>query len=311
MDYSPNYLSDLRRKKLSTLFHTVKRHFSHILVLPGDQACFLISDRPLSAKIPEKLQAKGVSTAYIDGFFHGNLTEERILQLREKLDQYKIINTDFNPRLMQLVFREWFSRHGTKPTVFIWVLAGLLLLYFFFMKKEEYILFSTGFTVMGLEMAVIFAFQIIYGYIYVMIGAIITAFLLGLLPGAIAGVKWGAGSTVKVGLSEGALLVMSAVFLCWSGWFKVALHPAWFLIFCFVFSFFAGFQFPGVAQLIGEDQSPAAGCLAADLCGAAVGALVVGTLLIPLWGVGMAVLLLILVKVSSGLLLLFCRQAGT
>ena len=305
MDYSPNYLSDLRRKKLSTLFHTVKRHFSHILILPGDQACFLMSDRPLSAKIPEKLQSKGVGTAYIDGFFHGNLTEERILQLREKLDQYKIINTDFNPRLMQLVFREWFSRHGTKPTVFIWVLAGLLLLYFFFMKKEEYILFSTGFTVMGLEMAVIFAFQIIYGYIYVMIGAIITAFLLGLLPGAAAGAKWGAASKAKLGLSEGALLVMSAAFLCWSGWFKVALHPAWFLVFCFVFSFFSGFQFPVVARMIGEDQSPAAGCLAADLCGAAVGALVVGTILIPLWGVGTAVLLIILVKVSSSLLLLF------
>ena len=172
------------------------------------------------------------------------------------------------------------------------------------MKKEEYILFSTGFATMGLEMAIIFAFQIIYGYVYMMIGAIITAFLLGLLPGAMAGVKWTADSRVKVGLSEGALLVMSAVFLCWCGWFKVALHPAWFLIFCFGCSFFAGFQFPAVAQLIGEDQSPAAGCLAADLCGAAVGALVVGTLLIPLWGVGMAVLLLILVKASSGLLFL-------
>ncbi len=310
MDYSPNYLSEIQKEKLSILYHTLGRHFSHILVLPGEQACFLVSDRPLSAEIPRKLKSKGINTAYIDGYFHGNITKERIFNLREKLGQNKTINTDFNPRLMQLVFREWFTRHGATPTGFMWVLAGGLLLYFIFMKKEEYILFSTGFTTMGLEMATIFAFQIIYGYVYVMIGAIITAFLLGLLPGAMAGVKWGAGSSVKVGLSEGALLVMSAVFLCWCGWFKVVLHPAWFLVFCLGFSFFAGFQFPAVAQLIGEDQSPAAGCLAADLCGAAVGALVVGTLLIPLWGVGMAVLLLILVKVSSSLLFLFSRQTG-
>jgi spermidine synthase len=98
---------------------------------------------------------------------------------------------------------------------------------------------------------------------------------------------------------------MAAVFLCWSGWFQVPLHPAWFLIFCFVFSFFAGFQFPVTTRMIGEDQSPAAGCLAADLCGAAVGALVVGTLLIPLWGVAAAVFLLILVKISSVLVLVF------
>jgi spermidine synthase len=305
MAYSPNYLSDIRRKKLSILYHTVKKHFNHILILPGEQACFLMSDRPLSAEIPAKLKSKGINTAYIDGYFHGNITEERILRLREKLDGNKTINTDFNPRLMQLVFREWFTKHGTTPTGFIWVMSGLLLLYFIFMKKEEYILFSTGFAAMGLEMAIIFAFQIIYGYVYIMIGAIITAFLLGLLPGALAGVKWGAGNGMKMGLSEAALLVMSAVFLCWSGWFKFALHPTWFLIFCFAFSFFAGFQFPVAARMIGENQSPAAGCLAADLCGAAMGALVVGTLLIPLWGVAVAVLLLILVKISSTLMLVF------
>ena len=308
MDYSPNYLSEVQKEKLSILYHTLERHFNHILVLPGEQAGFLVSDRPLSAEIPRKLQSKGINTVYIDGYFHGNITKERILKLREKLGQNKTINTDFNPRIMHLVFREWFTRHGTTPTGFIWVLAGGLLLYFIFMRKEEYILFSTGFTTMGMEMTIIFAFQIIYGYVYMMIGAIITAFLLGLLPGALAGVKWGAGSGVKVGLSESALLVMSAVFLCWCGWFKVSLHPAWFLAFCFGFSFFAGFQFPVVTQLIGEDQSPAAGCLAADLCGAAVGALVVGTFLIPLWGMGMAVLLLILMKVSSSLLILFSRQ---
>ncbi|EFK06660.1 spermine/spermidine synthase [delta proteobacterium NaphS2] len=304
MDYSPNYLSRLQKEKLSILYHTLKRHFNHILVLPGEQACFIMSDGALSADIPRKLKSKGIKTAYIDGYFNGNVTKERIRELRTNLGPGQTINTDFNPRLMQLVFKEWFSRHGTSPSDFMGGLAGLLLLYFIFMKREEYILFSTGFTAMGLEMAVIFAFQIIYGYIYVMIGLIITAFLLGLLPGAVTGVKWSAKSSVKAGLAEVAMLLLSAFFLCWCGWFRVVVHPLWFLIFCFVFSFFAGFQFPAAARLIGEERSPAAGCLAADLCGAAVGALVVGTLVIPLWGVGMAVLLLIMVKTSSGLLLL-------
>ncbi len=302
VDYSHNYLSGLQKEKLSILYHTLERHFKNILVLPGEQACFLMSDGPLTAEIPGKLKSKGIQTAYVDGFFNGNITKERILNLREKLGSNSPINTDFNPRLMHSVFREWFTRYGTTPTGFIWVLAGGVLLYFIFMKKEEYILFSTGFTVMGLEMAIIFAFQVIYGYIYLMIGAIITAFLLGLFPGALVGMKWRGESGVKIGVSEGALLAMSTVFLCWAGWFRVPLHPAWFLVFCFVLSFFAGFQFPAAARLIGEEQSPAAGLLAADLCGAAVGALVMGTLLIPLWGVGMAILLIILVKASSTLL---------
>jgi spermidine synthase len=309
MAYSPNYLSDVQSDKLSILYHTAGRHFNHILVLPGEQACFLMSDRPLSAEIPRLLKSKKIKTVYVDGYFHGNITRERISGLEKKLVRKKVINTDFNPRLMHLVFSEWFTRYGTTPTGFIWALSGLLLLYFIFMKKEEYILFSTGFTVMGIEMAIIFAFQIIYGYIYMMIGAIITAFLLGLLPGAIISLKWLKKDSLKVGLTETAFLVLSAAFLCWFGWFKIALHPAWFLFFGFGFSFFAGFQFPAATRLIGEDQSPAAGCLAADLCGAAVGALAVGTLLIPLWGLGTALLLIILVKASSSLLFLFSRQA--
>ena len=308
MTYSPNYLSDLRKKKLSTLYHTAGRHFKHILVLPGEQACFLLSDGPLSARIPERLKSKGISTAYIDGFFHGNVTEERILKLRAQLDQNKTLNTDFNPRLMHLVFREWFTQYGATPAYFIWSVAGLLLFYFIFMKKEEYILFSTGFSAMGLEMAIIFAFQIIYGYIYMAIGAIITVFLLGLLPGAMVGKKWKAGNGIKMGLSEAALLALLASFFSWSWWFKAPLHPSWFLVFSFVFSFFCGFQFPVVANMIGEARSPAAGCLAADLCGAAVGTLAVGTLLIPLWGMGAAVLGLMLVKGSSTLLWMVGRK---
>ncbi len=310
MAYTPNYLSALQKEKLSILYHTAGRHFKHVLVIPGEQACFIMSDRPLSTEIPLLLESKKIKTAYIDGYYHGNVTKERISELQKKLDRNETVNSDFNPRLMHLVFREWFHRHGSTPTGFIWALSGLLLLYFVFMKKEEYILFSTGFTVMGLEMAIIFAFQIIHGYVYMMVGAIITAFLLGLLPGAMAGVKWRAGSGVKVGLSETAILILSVLFLCWSGWLKIPLHPIWFLCFGFVFSFFAGFQFPATTRLIGESQSPAAGCLAADLCGAAAGALVVGTLLIPLWGLQAALLLLVLVKASSSLLLMFNRQGN-
>jgi spermidine synthase len=236
MAYSPNYMSGLQREKLSILYHTVKRHFKHILVLPGEQACFLMSDHPLSADIPRKLASKGIETAYIDGYFSGNVTEERISDLKEKLGRSHQINTDFNPRLMHLVFREWFTRYGTTPLPFIYGLSGLFALSHLYEKGGIHP-FSTGFTAMGLEMAVIFAFQIIYGYIYMMVGAIITVFLLGLLPGALAGRKWGAGSRVKAGLCEGALLVLLAVFWGWSGWFKVPFHPAWFLVFFCLFIF--------------------------------------------------------------------------
>jgi len=310
LDYSPNYLSEIRRKKLSTLYHTAQRRFQHVLILPGEQAYFLMSDTELNPDIPSLLKAKGISTSYIEGFFHGNVTGDRMKQLHNRLDKKEPLNTDFEPRLMSIVFQEWFIRHGVHPGYFFAGVLGLSLLYLLFMKRAEYILFSTGFATMGMEMLVIFAFQVIYGYIYLEIGAVVTSFLLGLLPGAMAGRRWRAGLKFQITASEIAILSLLLIFLLWTSYLEAEPHPLHFLLFCLVFSFFAGFQFPIAAKIIGEETSPAAGCLAADLCGAAVGTLITGTLLIPLCGIRAAAVFLILVKISSMMLILIRRNPG-
>jgi spermidine synthase len=107
--------------------------------------------------------------------------------------------------------------------------------------------------------------------------------------------------------SELVLLGLILIFFVWNGFLRGELHQIYFLGYCFTFSFFCGFQFPLAAKMIGERQSPAAGCLAADLAGAAVGTLVVGTLLIPLWGIQSAIFFLIFVKISSNMIMLFSK----
>ena len=47
------------------------------------------------------------------------------------------------------------------------------------------VIFSTGFTGMGLSMIMILAFQALYGYIYLWIGMIITGFMAGLTGGSV------------------------------------------------------------------------------------------------------------------------------
>jgi hypothetical protein len=107
------------------------------------------------------------------------------------------------------------------------------------------------------------------------------------------------------------ILSLLFLFLFWVAFYKGEPHSIWFLAYCFLFSFLCGFQFPVVAALIGEKSSPAAGCLAADLCGASVGTLATGTLFIPLWGIQAAVVFLIVVKISSSMILLFPKMMRT
>jgi spermidine synthase len=310
IEYSPNYISDIRKKKLSTLYSTARLHFKNVMILPGEEAYFLMKDGELWTDIPVRLKLKSIRTSYIEGFFYGNVTEERIKKLEETLDRNEYANTDFEPRLMNIVFQEWFMKHGTSPKYFLLVVLVLTCIYLIFMRREEYILFSTGLATMGVEMLIIFAFQVIYGYIYLKIGAIVTAFLLGLLPGALMGNFSKSKDVRKLVVSEMFLLFLLIIFFIWVSYFKSELHPMYFLAYCFLFSLLCGFQFPVAAGIIGERSSPAAGCLAADLCGASVGTLVTGTILIPLWGIQFAVIFLILLKISSSVIIMFSKKVS-
>jgi spermidine synthase len=308
VEYAPNYISNIRKKKLSILYNTARLHFRNVMALPGEEAYFLCRDGKLWKDIPGRLKLKSINTNYIEGFFHGNVTDERMRQLEEVLDTTESVNKDFRPRLMNIVFQEWFMKHGTSPKYFLVVLFVLTMVYLIFMRREEYILFSTGLATMGVEMLIVFAFQVIYGYIYLKIGAIVTASLLGLLPGAIIG-----NSLVKKGrnqlfVSEMLILFLLFLFLLWVMWFKGEPHPTYFLAYCFLFSLLCGFQFPVAAAMIGEKSSPAAACFAADLCGASVGTLATGTILIPLWGIQAAVIFLILVKISSSIITYYIKK---
>ena len=99
------------------------------------------------------------------------------------------------------------------------------------------------------------------------------------------------------------ILTLLFLFLIWVAFFKSEPHPIYFLAYCFFFSLLCGFQFPVATAMIGEKSSPAAGCFAADLYGAAVGTLATGTILIPLWGIRAAVIFLIVVKGSSSVII--------
>ncbi|MBW2031098.1 MAG: hypothetical protein JRH06_15745 [Deltaproteobacteria bacterium] len=305
LEYSPNYISEVRRRKLSIIYNTARRHFQNVLIVPGNRAYYLCRDGALWEDIPSRLRLRGIQTSYVEGFYYGNVTRERMRKIRENLAPGQATNRDFEPRVMNIVFKEWFSKHGTSPRGLVLVLGALTLLYAFFMKREEYVLFSTGLVTMGIEMLVIFTFQVIYGYVYLKIGAIITAFLLGLLPGAIAGNIYKGEKTTSLALSEVLLLVLLFLFFLWINYVRGIPAPFLFLAYCFVFSFFCGLQFPTATAIIGEEKSPAAGCLAADMAGAALGTLVTGCLLVPFWGIKRAVIFLMLMKLSSIVALFF------
>jgi spermidine synthase len=130
---------------------------------------------------------------------------------------------------------------------------------------------------MGVEMLILFSFQVLYGYIYLKVGAIITCFLLGLLPGAVLGNRWKKRGKHVLMNAEVGMLLLLAVYLIWARFYQSTVPELIFLLYGFSFSLLCGVQFPVAAEIIGEEKSPAAGLFAADLVGAGAGTLAIGT----------------------------------
>ncbi|MCD6388797.1 MAG: hypothetical protein J7L69_05245 [Desulfobulbaceae bacterium] len=279
-----NFLAEPQRLKLSSLRNTAAAHFNHVLLLPGQTVFFLCSSHPIDVDIPALLEKKGIETCSIEGFYHGNISPERISSLNSRMDREVAINLDEKPHLMAIMFDQWFAKYDSSPIIFIVVLAGSVLFYLFRLSREEFVLFSTGAMTMGSEMLVIFAFQIYYGYIYFQIGLIVTVFLAGLLPGAWYGERLRSRGRQVLLLSDSmliGLLILLIVALKIGG---DLLPVPFYLVFGFMVSLICGFQFPVALYLRGGDNPAVARVFSADLIGAGFGTLFTSLVLIPYCG---------------------------
>lgn len=298
-----NYISETKIKIISSLYRTVSKRFENVLVLPGDRIFFICSDGRLFKDIPERLLQKGITTDYVSGYFYGNVTDERVAEIKKQLDPSIPENSDTNPYLMRLMFSQWFAKFSTTPQWLYLGLAILLALYFFKITKEEYLLFSTGFMTMGSEILVIFAFQIFFGYLYFQISLIVTVFLAGLLPGALLGQKLNqrlGKNVVKAILITDGLLILMCLLFAMIILPENAGPQEWsILLFGFCVSVLCGCQFPLALKSGGEDNRKMSFAFTADLSGAACGALLTSVLLIPYLGLAGTILALIGLKVSS------------
>jgi spermidine synthase len=299
MEGYENYLAEPQRQKLSSVFATVKQVFGHVLLLPGEVVYFLASDAPLRVDIPDLLDAKGINTDYAGPYYSGTITPSRMDYLRELMDPDAPANADMSPRLMRIMFSQWFAKYTTSPRWFFGIIGGLGLLYLVRLRYEEVVLFTTGASMMGCEILVIFAFQIFYGYIYHQIGIIVTVFLVGLLPGAWLGdrLKQHGRTVLIIGDAVLMLLIAAiiALFFVGGGSFaKIALT-----VLCLAVSLVCGCQFPVVLYLRGDDDPAVTRSFSADLMGAACGVLTVSVVLIPVAGLVWTGVSLIAVKLIS------------
>jgi len=350
---SITYLSPELRDLNGCILDTLKNVYRHVRVIPGDVNLYLASDSDFlknisSNEIPKRFEERKIKANLITrNYIEYRLNERWLKWFQQSMGGRKIhINSDFHPLAVFFNLSYWNSLFSPYLTeVFKWyerssltlsvtkiilitiILAALFIRMPYLSRHSiTYSIFTTGLTGMIFNLAIIFAFQTLYGYLYHQIGLLIAIFMFGIASGSLLITKR-LDRIKKDSLlflkTEMAIILFSILF---PFVFLVPSHNlenkvVYFILYgaVLIMSFLSGMsiglQFPLANKIYLSSYTgkgmlgETAGLLyAADLLGGFFGGLSGGILLLPILGLKETCFIMAMLKISSGILfLLFIR----
>ncbi len=311
-----NYLSPELADLVAIVHRTLREAFRNILMIPAGRILFLASDGELTTQIAQRIAQHGLQTHYMrPGYLAAILSPDRLAALERAVRPDAPMNQDFFPILAYRHLRYWMRQYQVRWGVFVLGLAALGLWCLWRARPVTMAVFSAGLAGALLHVVLLLAFQIVFGCVYHRVGLIVTAFMAGLAVGA----GWmnrrlGQWDRRALAMVVGCLAVFAALLPPVLGGLDQAsrysaLHlvcQGLFLGLAFLLAGLVGMVFPLAAKIAFEQVSITAGRLyTADYLGAAFGALVGSSLLIPLVGIGPVCLLTAMLNlIAAGTVLL-------
>ncbi|MFQ5952645.1 MAG: hypothetical protein ACE5JK_04475, partial [Candidatus Omnitrophota bacterium] len=207
---SENYIGEELRDYLRSIYLSAKEVFPDVIILPGDTAYFIASNKAGmltsdSKVLMDRMKERGVEAKYVREYYLlSKLSEERVDYAKRTIEEDipVISNRDFSPISYYYATVFW-GTHFDTP-VFrrllrmivpgkIWLIAVLFCVFISVLclwnrkrrSKRSVLLavMTTGFAEINFQIAVILSFQVIYGFVFYKLGVIITSFMVGLALG--------------------------------------------------------------------------------------------------------------------------------
>ena len=326
---SAEYLADELKDLNATIYHTFKRTFTNVLIVPGTHAVLIgsKSEKPLTSQ-PDSLAARyrisGILSEYFSEYMYEELlSPERVSFVTNTLEatpDYRI-NTDSNPVTYYFDLLLWnkflqgdnlFFSYITRTRIFIagFIFAGLLLLLLLLNRNKPekmertalaIIIVCGGMIGMALNLLFLLNFQEAFGSIYEMVGAMIAANMLGLIFGALV-VSRTIGKYKLKTLLFVVLIALIAIVLFLPNILNFLLLarmiPVTFFV-TLVCGGLIGMLFGIVNRIYLNSSSNAGSIYAFDVFGASVGALITCSILLPVLGIQETAFLFVLFLIPT------------
>jgi spermidine synthase len=345
---SMTYLAPDLRDLNACILNSLKEIFSYVRVVPGDFNLYLASDshdiiEADSNSINQRIEVRGIKTnllfpSYVDYRLHPrwqNWFNDALRNATEKTNRdfsdfalFKTLclwNAQFEPRLGGLLCV--LERINLK--VVLGLIFGLTLIFLIINFKiprlgrlaVPYSIATTGFFGMLANLMIIFAFQIVYGYLYFEIGMLITSFMAGAALGSILLSRY--LERIKKDLALFASLEIGIILSTLITLLLILSYPPHliFFVLCFITGFWGGAQFPLANKILGDEKIGDGSIFhkrnfganigliySADLIGGWLAGILAGVLFLPILGLINTCIVILAFKLSSLVFLIAPRR---
>jgi spermidine synthase len=306
-----NYMGEQSKKINSSIYSTLKLFFQNVTIIPGGKNYFIASNGHISTAIAGLIENRKIQNEYVNYYY----LEDSLIARESKLIENAVsenvaINNDFKPVVYYFQLQYWLSYFKLNYIVFFSVLAAFAFLIILRLNSINFGLLVTGFSASALELVLIIAFQVIYGYTYQMIGIIITFFMCGLWLGSAVLVqklmitkKTYSIMQYMFGLFS-LLIVLSLIYLRSHAGNTVCVISI-FIIMVSVLGLMTGSQYSISSKLrVASVSNIAASTYAADLLGSAIGINLFAVVFIPFFGIIKSTLFIAIINFLTGLFIL-------
>ncbi len=339
------YVGDELKNLNKCIYNTLAEIFPSTKIIPGDAITMYLAsiDKNIlltsTEQITERLQSLNLSLSLITSDYIEYKLHERWINWfwNSIVDVTKNINQDFKPLAVFYSLAHWniqfaphlqkmFNLFETLDFRFFIVIILVGTLFFMIVRLKMKTLNSasipigiltSGFAGMIFDLALIFTFQTLYGYVYYWIGLLVTAFMAGSAVGAMIMNKYLNRITkdiVTFVKLEAAIVIFAAVFPFVFILFHSNIHYEFvsgilhlvFLVLSFVAGMLVGAQFP-LANKIYLDRKIKSGSIgktagllySADLVGGWFCGILGGVVLLPILGLVETFVILVILKICS------------
>jgi spermidine synthase len=319
---SENYLEEKGLALNRSVYAALKRVFKHILVFPGITHYYLASDAPLNPDIAGVLAERNITTSRLVDYELPTMTDPfRMEILRRLLSEKEVLsNRDLSPLAFGHLIDLWLKKSGSPKTLLHVIVIAILGFAVLVCRKDRlrFTIATSGYAGMAFELSLLLLFQVIYGYVYLRICALITLYMVGSALGAFASGRLNKTATCQMLTCDAGLVLLAAlagvatlVGVHVKG--DISLFVMQYLLIpglLFLAAFVAGCQFSAVSRLARGTGAEITGRLyVSDLAGAACGTMLTGLVFLPKIGIlGVLISVMALKGLSLGLNTRVIRQ---